>query len=317
MSDGAASSDGPSQELLAKLVDACLLQRLSADKVNSYHEIICLTIVGTFSERIAFTNAREGFIIKYLSFLPLLSADVFLDEKRFQESLVDPLYPSYLVKALNMHLLQPFDILKTLTKTVPELQNLKKGVAQYPLLRVITETVPNWRPSRTSWADTELLWSLVRLVHKFTNTEPFMRDQILFIETIQIWIHIIGSQHLRPLFKKEKENNTGILHETTADTDAWKSFDNEYHNICNAVATKLPFSRIRELDVITNEFRMDLASVKSPVEDAAPEPPKISLLQTRATLPILLIALVCPLSESSDLISARPWGLGRLTNYGG
>jgi len=138
-----------------------------------------------------------------------LKLDILLDETRLNTSLTDPLYPSYIAKALSTRLLPPANVLSSLSKILPELQSAQQ-VAQYALLRVLAQAIPSWRPSPTSVDDIALLWSLVRLVHRFTSEEAFAQDHIIFIETIEAWKYMLKAQSLRRLFKFEKEKNTGI-----------------------------------------------------------------------------------------------------------
>jgi hypothetical protein len=60
-----------------------------------------------------------------------------------------------------------------------------------------------------------------------------------------------------------------------------------------AAASKLPLIKIQEMELITNEFQLDMATVQGYVNQPPIEPPRYSILQTRAALPILLIAMVC------------------------
>jgi hypothetical protein len=106
-------------------------------------------------------------------------------------------------------LLSPAAVITALTKIIPELQH-KQKINDYQLLKVVTQAIPEWRPAPTSPEEVTRLWNLVHLMTRFTNTEPFRQDRLLFIETIEAWKNLLKTKSIRSLFKKEKENNTGI-----------------------------------------------------------------------------------------------------------
>lgn len=136
------------------------------------------------------------------------SLEILLDESRIQNSLIDPLYPGYISRALTTQLLLVHDVLHSFSRVLPNLQPGQE-IARYPILRIICQGISLWKPSSTSVEHVQLLWDIEQILHRFVNQEDFGQDHVLFIETVDAWNKLLTSQPIRPLLKAEKKKNTG------------------------------------------------------------------------------------------------------------
>lgn len=136
------------------------------------------------------------------------SLEILLDDSRIQNSLIDPLYPGYISRALTSQLLLAHDVLRSFSRVLPNLQPGQE-IARYPLLRIVCQAISLWKPSSTSAEHVQLLWDIEQILHRFVNQEDFGQDQVLFIETVDAWSKLLTSQPIRPLLKAEKKNTTG------------------------------------------------------------------------------------------------------------
>jgi hypothetical protein len=107
-------------------------------------------------------------------------------------------------------LLSPGEVLKCITSTIEQVQGPQQGNARYALIRLINQSFTLWKPNHKNAEDKSLLWAVESILHRFVTDELLLQDQILFIETFDIWNHLLTLLSLRPLFITEKEKNQGI-----------------------------------------------------------------------------------------------------------
>ena len=145
-----------------------------------------------------------------------LLIDLLLDETRLQASLSDPLYLGYLSHAVSHQLLPPFDVLTSLSKNMVDPQR-EHEITRYPLLRIVSQAIPMWRLS-TPFTPTEitLFWNIEQILHNFVSDDVLAQDHVLFIEALNAWIRLLTSTSLYPLFRAEKDKNSGTLQESCA-----------------------------------------------------------------------------------------------------
>jgi|SRR5277367_774375 hypothetical protein len=74
--------------------------------------------------------------------------------------------------------------------------------------------------------------------------------------------------------------------------DQWKQFESDVQELHGVATATLPVDKAQEMETILGEFLLDLTIINDPTAPSIPEMPKISLLDTRAALMILLISLV-------------------------
>ena len=138
-----------------------------------------------------------------------LTLESLLDTTRLQENITDPLYPSYISRAVGSGLLSPGEVLKCIASTIGQVQGPQQGNARYALIRLINQSFTLWKPNPKNAEDKSLLWAVESILHTFVTDEGLLQDHILFIETFDIWNHLLTLQSLRPLFITEKEKNQG------------------------------------------------------------------------------------------------------------
>jgi hypothetical protein len=201
------------EEALEKVLESCLARRLPADKVPSFTPP-SLIRSGRKSQSSFLPNLPQRSPCQVrqndqrILYLP---ADLLVNEVRLKECLSDPLYPGYLSRALTCQFLSPLDILTSLSKAIIDLQP-DQEFARYPLLRIVSQAIPVWRPSTpTSQDEITLLWNIEQLLYTFASDDILSQDQFLFIETIDAWIRLLSFPLLRPIFKSEKDKQTGTM----------------------------------------------------------------------------------------------------------
>ena len=139
----------------------------------------------------------------------LIPIETLLSNARLQDTLRDPLYPSYISRALTSGLLPSSEVLKSLCATIQQNQTPQE-TTRYTLMRLINQAFTIWKPNSISAEDRTLLWTVETVLHKSVTDETLLLDQLLFIEIFEIWNYLLTSQGLRPLFMAEKEKNPGI-----------------------------------------------------------------------------------------------------------
>lgn len=138
-----------------------------------------------------------------------LTIDLLFNTTRLQEHLSDPLYPSYISRAVVTGLLPPAEVLKHITTAIRDVQGGQQENSRYALIRLINQAFTIWKPQPTNAEDKSLLWTVEGVLRHFVTDEVLLQDQVLFIETFDIWNHLLTTQSLRPLFITEKEKNQG------------------------------------------------------------------------------------------------------------
>jgi hypothetical protein len=201
------------EEALDKVLESCLARRLPADKVP---------LIMPPSLMRSGRNSQSSFLHNLPQRSPCqvrhngqgircLLADLLLDEVRLNESLIDPLYPGYLSRALTCQFLSPLEILTSISKAIIDLQP-DQEFARYPLLRIVSQAIPVWRPSTpTPQNEITLLWNIEQVLYTFASDDILAQDQFLFIETLDAWIRLLTSPSLRPIFRAEKDKHTGTV----------------------------------------------------------------------------------------------------------
>jgi hypothetical protein len=224
------------------------------------------------------------------------------------------LYPGYISRALNSQLLLPHDVLRIVSKIIPDLQPGQE-TARYPLLRIISQAVTLWKPHSPLSEHIQIFWNIEQILHQFSSRDDLGQDHVLFIEGLDVWKKLLTSQSLRPLLKAEKKNNPGIVSTTIAELDQWKSFENDVQDLRGAAANKLPLDKVHELETILGDFLLDLASANGVIAGTEPDLPKIPVLETRVALMIFFISLVCC---HLSLLTSREnvWASVRRMKYG-
>jgi len=232
--------------------------------------------------------------------------------------LADPLYPSYISRALATGLLSPGELLQGITLTIREAQGLRENT-RYPLIRLINQAFTLWKPNEKNVEDRNLLWTVEGVLHTFVTDEGLLQDQVLFIETFDIWNHLLTAQSLRPLFATEREKSQGDSRAPSLYglisagglmlmVEKWKSFEGDLQDLRTSTGTKLPMTRTTEFETVLAQFLVDLntsatATASTTAGNGLHPPivtelPKFTVLETRAALPILFISLVCFSVES-------------------
>lgn len=92
--------------------------------------------------------------------------------------------------------------------TIREAQGVRENT-RYPLIRLINQAFTLWKPNEKNVEDRNLLWTVEGVLHTFVTDEGLLQDQVLFIETFDIWNHLLTAQSLRPLFATEREKSQG------------------------------------------------------------------------------------------------------------
>lgn len=155
------------------------------------------------------------------------------------------------------------------------------------------QAISLWKPLSTDFVQSiPLLWNIERILHRFINHGEFGQDHVLFIETLDAWNKLLTCQPLRPLFKVEKGNHSGISNSFSELTkDSWKKFENDIQDLRGAAATKLPLEKAQELETILGDFLLNVATTGGN-STSVEEIPNIPILGTRSALMIWLISLV-------------------------
>ena len=120
----------------------------------------------------------------------------------------DPLFPSYIARALNSQLLSPRDVLASLPKALPNIAD--HWFPRYPVIRIITQAITVWKPSSpVSVNDVALVWNVERALHQFMSVEDYLMEEVLLFETLEAWKQFLTSPSVTLTLKQEKEKNPG------------------------------------------------------------------------------------------------------------
>jgi hypothetical protein len=208
-SKGTPSAAVEDPKELVKVLESCLSRRIPAEKVSLLRSAIANPQWEKFTRQLLAQTTSKVFLAGAL-YCVVLIPDLVLDETRLSDSLLDPLYPGYVSRALSCQLLSPLDVLVALSKAIRGLQPGQQ-IARYPLLRVMSQAILVWRPSiPPSENEITLLWNIEQILHQFVSDEVLGQDNVLFIEAMETWTRLLNSVSIRPLFKIEKDRNTGI-----------------------------------------------------------------------------------------------------------
>ena len=144
-----------------------------------------------------------------------MTVDLLLDESRIKASLTDPLFPSYVSRALTSQFIPPLEVLGRLVKVIVFLEP-SQGIVRYPLLRIISQAIGVWKPSTPpNAAEIGLLWEVEQLLRMLVGEDVLEQeeqpDYVLRIEALEAWTRLLKSQSIRPLFKAEQDKKTGML----------------------------------------------------------------------------------------------------------
>jgi hypothetical protein len=250
--------------------------------------------VGTIDKDTTLSVIFQVFALRFqcYMFFETYFLGLLLDESRLRGSLNDPLYPGYIARALAAELLVPVDVLTSLSQFTANIQSAQ-DIALYPLLRTISQAISQWEPSPNLAESAPLLWNIEQILHRFISQDEFGQDHMLFIEALDAWNKLFTSQRLRPLFKAEKGDNSGIISSFSEVTkDSWKKFENDIQDLRGAAATKLPLEKAQELETILGDFLLSVTPTEGGNSVVVEELPNIPILGTRAALMIWFISLV-------------------------
>src|ERR1700724_3616128 len=91
-----------------------------------------LIVVGTIHETVVLTISIQGLPTRYNNcrLLSTYCLDLLLEETKLKDSLSDPLFTSYLERALTSQFIPPRDLLASLIKVLPTLEP-KQEVSRY------------------------------------------------------------------------------------------------------------------------------------------------------------------------------------------
>jgi hypothetical protein len=138
--------------------------------------------------------------------------DLLLEETELKESLTDPLFPSYLERALTSQFIPPNELLSSLIKVLPTLEP-RHELSRYPLYGIIMQAIAAWKPSLPATADdVTLLWEVERVLHQSVTDEARGEDSELSIKAFFAWLRLLVAPSTRALLLSEKEKNRGIIH---------------------------------------------------------------------------------------------------------
>ena len=82
--------------------------------------------------------------------------------------------------------------------------------------------------------------------------------------------------------------------------EQWKTFENDMQDFRNAAATKLQIDKANEIERNVADFLLDVSSIPGVSEPTPPEQPKLPILETRASLMMLLISLVFSMNHPTN-----------------
>jgi hypothetical protein len=207
-SKGTPAAGVEDPKALEKVLESCLSRRIPAEKVFLPRSGIANPQWEKFTRQLLAQTTSKVLVSGTLHCVVFI-LDLLLDETRLSDSLIDPLYPGYVSRALTCQLLSPLDVLVALSKAIKAIQPGQQ-IARYPLLRVICQAILVWRPSiPPSTNEITLLWNIEQILHQFVSDQVLGQDNVLFIETLETWTRLLNSVSIRPLFKAEKDRNTG------------------------------------------------------------------------------------------------------------
>src|SRR5262249_21662949 len=133
------------------------------------------------------------------------------DEMRLKTALSDPLFPGYLTRALATQLISSVGVLDSVSKAI--LAPHTPAISKYPLLRLINHAVILFKPTYpVSTEQISVLWNvkdvLYRLIQHNEQEQNPTVDPV-YVEALNAWNILMSSKTLRPLFREEKEKNSG------------------------------------------------------------------------------------------------------------
>jgi hypothetical protein len=208
-SNGSLKTSEQLQQSLEKLLNVCLIQRVSAEKVSPPVDFFADLKWEQLTRQLLSQNSfRVPLNGNSHNMLGIYSVDVLLEERRLRKLLNDPLYPAYLARALSTEFVTAVDVLRALAKVVPELQP-EQDFQRYPIVRIITQAITLWKPSSAiNPKDVQLVWDIEQILHR---QETLGQDPVLFMEIMDAWNKLLTSQSIRPILKSEKKKDTGMF----------------------------------------------------------------------------------------------------------